>query len=261
MKPTCRQVGTKEHENVIACGSRSNLKGEIARPARNDRGGYFQVKMDFIQEIHKKTKRDYLFRVRDGKKAQYAMVAKEFGFDYWDGDRVYCYGGYYYDGRWRTVAEKMAEVYNLTESSKVLDVGCGKGFMLYEFTKILPGIEVVGFDISHYAIDNSIKDIKNRLFVYKAQDPLPFEENYFDLVLSINVLHNLYIYDFKRAIQNIERVGQHKYIALDSYRNEIEKDNLLNWQTTCELFFTPEEWEFLFKEYGYTGDWEFIFFE
>lgn len=219
------------------------------------------MQRDFIQNIHKSTKRDYLFRVRDGQKAKYSKIAKEYGFEYWDGDRRYCYGGYHYDGRWKQVAEAIIATYNLNTNSKVLDVGCGKGFLLYEIYKLVPGIQISGFDISDYALKNAPEEIKPYLFLHKAQDTYPYEDNYFDLIISINVLHNLYIFDFKKAIKEIQRVGKLAYVVMDSYRNEEEKDNLLNWQMTCELFFTPEEWIFLFEEYGYTGDWEFIFFE
>lgn len=215
----------------------------------------------FLQDIHKKTKRDYLFRVRDGQRAKYAKIAKEYGYEYWDGDRRYCYGGYHYDGRWKVVAERLIDAYGLNNTSKVLDVGCGKGFLLYEIYRLIPAVTICGFDISEYALNHVPDDIKPFVFKYRAEDIYPYEDKYFDLVISVNVLHNLYIYDFKKAIQEIERVSKSAYIVMDSYRTEEEKDNLLNWQMTCELFFTPKEWLFLFEEYKYSGDWEFIFFE
>jgi len=217
--------------------------------------------IDLVSKLHKKTKRDYLSRVTSDIKSHCTEIAKKFDFEYWDGDRKYGYGGYNYDGRWRIVAEEMAQYYNLKSGQRVLDVGCGKGFLLYELTQVVPGIEICGIDISEYAINNSKKEIKSSLIIGKAQD-LNFEDNSFDLVYSITTLHNLYIYDLKKAIQNIERISKgNSYIMVESYRNEKEKMNLLYWQLTCECFFTPDEWKFLFKEWGYTGDFSFIYFE
>ena len=207
------------------------------------------------------TKRNYLERVIEHNKAECAAVSKQFGRDYWDGDRRYGYGGYNYDGRWRSVAENIANHYNLETGSKILDIGCGKGFLLYEFAQVITGAQVVGIDVSKYAIDNGKEEIQQFLQIGNAT-VLPFEDNTFDLVVSINTLHNLYNFDLKRALQEMERVGkQNKYLVVDSYRTEEEKMNLLYWQITCECFYTPQEWEWFFQESGYTGDYSYIFYE
>ena len=217
--------------------------------------------IDFIERVHTSTKRNYLERVIEHDKAQCATVSKRFGKDYWDGDRKYGYGGYSYDGRWQPVAEKFAEHYGLKSGAKVLDVGCGKGFLLHEFTQVIPGIEVAGIDISQYAVDNAKEEVKPFLRVGNAVE-LPYEDHSFDLVVSINTLHNLYNYDLRKALQEIQRVGkEHKYIVVDSYRTEQGKVNLLNWQLTCECFYTPQEWEWFFQESGYTGDHGYVFYE
>ncbi len=217
--------------------------------------------VDFISQVHKSTKRDYLKRVNDYPKAEAAKKAKKWDYDYWDGDRRICYGGYKYDGRWEKVARSMVEHYGLKPGDRVLDVGCGKGFLLYDFTKVLPGIEIAGVDISDYAIENAKEEVKNSLQVCHARQ-LPFEDNSFDLVVSITTLHNLYCMDFHKALMEIERVGKkNKYICVESYRNEEEKVNLLYWQVTCEMFCTPEEWQWWFDTCGYTGDHSFIYFE
>ena len=217
--------------------------------------------IDFIESVHTSTERDYLQRVIAHDKAECAAVSKQFGKDYWDGDRKHGYGGYYYDGRWRVVARKMAEHYGLQAGAKILDVGCGKGFLLYEFTQVIPDAHVAGIDISSYAIDNAQEEVKPFLRVGKATE-LPYEDHSFDLVVSINTLHNLYNYELRQALQEIERVGQeHKYIVVDSYRNEREKMNLLYWQLTCECFYTPSEWEWFFQESGYCGDYSYVLYE
>lgn len=217
--------------------------------------------VDFVSQLHKKTKRDYLERVARGDKAECAEVARQYGADYWDGDRKYGYGGYRYDGRWEPVARDLIRHYGLAAGSRVLDVGCGKGFLLHEMRKLLPALDVSGLDVSRYAIENAKEEVRPFLKIGEAQS-LPYPDRRFDLVLSITTLHNLYLYDLAKALREIERVKRRgAYIVVESYRNEQEKANLLHWQLTCECFFTPKEWEWLFKEFGYTGDFSFIFFE
>ena len=220
--------------------------------------------IDLMSVLHKSTKRDYLARVNDPDfpKAKAAALAKKWDFDYWDGDRKICYGGYrYMEGRWEKVARAMVEHYGIKPGDKILDVGCGKGFLLYDFTKAVPGLELHGIDISEYAIENAKEEIKDRLQVGNATS-LPFPDNYFDFVFSITTLHNLHCYDLDKALREIERVGkQNKYICVESYRNEEEKANLLYWQVTCEAFNTPEEWDWWVKQTGYTGDHSLLYFE
>ena len=220
--------------------------------------------VDFLSAVHKSTQRDYLGRVNDPEypKAKAAGLAKKWGYDYWDGDRRINYGGYrYMPGRWEKVARAMVEHYGIKPGDKILDVGCGKGFLLYDFTLVVAGVEVHGIDVSEYAIEQAKDEIKDRLRVGSANS-LPFADGHFDLVYSINTLHNLHNYDLDRSLREIERVGKrNRYVCVESYRNEIEKANLLYWQVTCEAFCTPQEWEWWFKQTGYSGDYSFIYFE
>ncbi len=222
------------------------------------------AEIDFMSVLHKSTQRDYVARVNDKEypKAKAAKLAKKFDFDYWDGDRRICYGGYHYlEGRWEKIANQMANHYDLPSKPKILDIGCGKGYLLYDFLKVIPDAEVYGIDISNYAISHSHAKIRNNLMVGNAIN-LPWPNNYFDLVISINTLHCLHSYDLHKALIEMERVGgQYKYLCVESYRNEIEKANLLYWQVTCEAFNTPREWQWWFDETGYKGDHSFIYFE
>ena len=220
--------------------------------------------VDFMTTLHKRKKRDYLARVNDVNfpKPKAAELAKQYDFDYWDGDRRINYGGYrYMEGRWEIVAKKMTEYYSLPSNPKILDIGCGKGYLLFDFLKVLPDAEVFGIDISKYAIENSKEEIKEKVKLGNANN-LPWPDNYFDLVISINTFHNLYSFDLERSLIEMERVSKNnKYICVESYRNEIEKANLLYWQVTCEAFNTPEEWLWWFNKTGFTGDYSFIYFQ
>lgn len=217
--------------------------------------------LNIVTPLHKVTARKYIDRMVD-EKAHCMLKAKEYEADYWDGDRRYGYGGYrYMEGRWKPVAEALIETYNLTNESKVLDVGCGKGFLLYEIKLLLPGIELTGFDISKHGLADAKEEIRDNLFRYRAQDIYPWGDNYFDLVISLGCLFNLRIFELQNALREVERVGKNAYIMLESYRNEQELFNVQCWALTCESFFDTGEWIWLFNHFGYTGDYEFIYFE
>ncbi len=217
--------------------------------------------IDFLSPLHNATKRDYLGRVIEYPKAEAAKIAKKFGYDFWDGDRKFGYGGYKYDGRWKQVAAPLIDHYKLKPGDRILDVGCGKAFLLHEMKQIIPELEVVGIDISEYAIENAKPEVKPFLQVGNAVE-LPFEDNSFDFVITINTLHNLYCQTLEKALKELERVGKRdKYMVVESYRNDEEKVNLMYWVLTGECYFTPEEWEWWFRHCGYTGDHSYIFFE
>ncbi|MBU4263812.1 MAG: class I SAM-dependent methyltransferase [Proteobacteria bacterium] len=213
-----------------------------------------------VTPLHRRTKRDYLGRMQDDK-VHCMQTAKKFDREFWDGERRYGYGGYTYDGRWAQVARALIDIYNLPAKAKILDVGCGKGFLLFEFSRLLPEAELHGFDISSYAVSHAKAEIRDRLFVQKAEEPYDFAVGYFDLVVSLGTLHNLKVSDLAAALGEVERVGREKYIMVESYRNDDELFNLQCWALTCESFFRPEEWQWLMGIFGYKGDYEFIYFE
>jgi len=216
--------------------------------------------LNLIEKIHTSTKRDYAGRMMD-RKAEAMDVARRFDFDFFDGDRRNGYGGYVYDGRWAGMAKQLVEMYGLNSSSSVLDIGCGKGFLLYEIQNLLPGIRVAGFDISEYSVTNAKEEVKTFLFTHNAKEKLPSEDNEFTLAISLNTLHNLKIFDLKNSLQEMERVAENSYLVVESYRNNEELFNLQCWALTCECFFQPDEWQWIFDEFGYTGDYEHIYFE
>jgi ubiquinone/menaquinone biosynthesis C-methylase UbiE len=216
--------------------------------------------LNIVNQLHRRTARDYVGRMAD-EKVHCSVVARRFDRDYWDGDRRYGYGGYKYDGRWSVVAKQLVETYGLKDGSKILDVGCGRGFLLYEFTRLLPNCTVAGIDVSGYGLDTAKEEVKGHLFEHAAEQPLPFEDREFDLVISLNALHNLPPQDVVKALKEMERVGKEKYLVVESFRDPEELFNLQCWALTCESFFRPETWNWVYDLAGYTGDYEYIYFE
>jgi SAM-dependent methyltransferase len=216
--------------------------------------------LNVVTPLHKRTKRDYLARMVDDK-VHCMLKAKEYELDYWDGDRRYGYGGYRYDGRWKVVAQQLIDHYTLGPNARILDVGCGKAHLLHELKQLLPHADVAGFDISRHGLGDAPEPIRPYLFRYRAQDPYPWGDKHFDLVISFGTLHNLRVFELEAAVREIERVGKQKYVMVESYRNELEQFNLECWALTAEAFFDTAEWIWLYRHFGYTGDYEFIYFE
>ena len=215
----------------------------------------------FVSKLHHSSKRNYLKRMIN-QKVKGMKIASKYGYDYWDGKRSYGYGGYkYIPGRWRGVAKKLIKNYSLNNNSQILDVGCGKAFLLHEIKLILPDIKIYGFDISSYAISKSKNTVKKNLFVYNASKKFPFRNKKFDLAISLATLHNLNIDGLFSSIREIERVAKKKYIMVESYNNYQELFNLQCWALTCRSFFSIKDWKWIFKTNRYKGDFEFICFK
>lgn len=208
--------------------------------------------LDLLKSLPKPKKRDVKSR-EINKSEEVIKISREYGQMYFDGPREYGYGGYKYDGRWVPVAKDIINHFKLKPGSKVLDVGCAKGFLVKELLE--QGIDAYGLDISEYAIRNCEEEAIGRLQVGKA-DNLPFPDNSFDAVISINTIHN---YDEKGVIQclkEIQRISAGKsFIQVDSYRTAEEKAVFESWVLTAYFHDYPENWIKLFNEAGYTGDY------
>jgi len=186
------------------------------------------------------------------------LIAKKFDKEFFDGDRKYGYGGFSYNPKyWTETVKLFIERYNLNESSSILDVGCGKGFMLVDFLKAIPSLKVAGIDISNYAIENSHELVRNQLKVANCLN-LPFADKSFDLVISINTIHNLDVQGCIKSIQEIERVKKkYSYIVVDGWNTLEEEQELKSWVLTAVTLLQTSEWEKLFIKAGYTGDYSF----
>jgi len=216
--------------------------------------------LNIVNPLHRRTARNYIGRMSDDK-VHCCEIARRFDRDYWDGDRRYGYGGYQYDGRWWDVAHRLVETYALKPDARILDVGCGRGFLLYEFTRLLPNATVAGFDVSEYALATAKDEVRPHLFRHDARDRFPCPDRAFDLAISINALHNLPPQDAALTLAEMERVATNRFVVVESFRSSEELFNLQCWALTCETFFRPESWAWLFERAGYTGDYEFIYFE
>lgn len=183
-------------------------------------------------------------------------IARQFGKEYFDGDRLYGYGGYTYNPRfWIETVKHFRDYYKLKKDASVLDVGCAKGFMLHDFKILMPDITVSGIDISKYAIENAIDDMKPYLKIGNAKS-LPFFDKSFDLVISINTVDHLPLEDCKKAISEIQRVTKkNAFICVNAWHNEKEKEKLLKWNVTALTNMYVNDWKKLFREVGYKGDY------
>ena len=216
--------------------------------------------VEIFTPLHKQTTRNYLERMNNNK-VECMEKAKKYGKDYWDGERKYGYGGYrYINGWWNPVARELIDRYHLAGDSKILDIGCGKGYLLYELQLLNPKLQIFGIDKSDYAIVNRHPDLKGDFYERDAANKLEFKDKSFDLVISTGTLHNLKLFQLSAVLPEIQRVGKNSYIMVESYRNNQELFNLQCWALTAETFLDTEEWIWLFNESKYTGDYEFIYF-
>lgn len=183
------------------------------------------------------------------------LLARQFGKEYFDGTRNQGFGGYNYNPKfWKPVAVRLRDFYKLSSKSKILVVGCSKGFLMHDLMEVIPGITVMGVDISRYALEKCLPDAKPFVSLANAKD-LPFVDNTFDLVVSINTIHNLPLEDCFRALKELERVSKKdKFIIVDAWRSEKEHQNMIRWVLTGLTCMSTLDWKELFRLAGYTGD-------
>lgn len=215
--------------------------------------------VDLLRSLPKKTTRNVA--ARKASKTANRELALKFGREYFDGTREQGYGGYRYDGRWVPVARDIVAHFGLRPGDKVLDVGCAKGFLVKDLMAVRPGLEVFGVDISEYALLNCEPEAVGRLHLGSA-DHLPFPDGAFSAVLSINTVHNLDRAGCIRALKEIERLAPGRgFVQVDAYRTPDERELFEDWMLTAQTYCMPEEWEQIFQEAGYTGDYNWTVLE
>lgn len=212
------------------------------------------MEVDLLRN-YPRTRRDTSARGAE-KTEEDRAIARRFGKEFFDGDRRHGYGGFNYNPKfWQPVVPAFIDHWGLSEDSSLLDVGCAKGFMLVDFLDRLPSLRVRGIDISEYAVENAHEKVKSRCSTGCAT-ALPFQDDEFDYVVSINTIHNLEHHALIKALSEIERVSKFgSFITVDAYTNEIEKRAMLDWNLTAKTIMSVDEWVELFKDAGYTGDY------
>lgn len=194
-------------------------------------------------------------KARLGNKEENRRIALEFGKEYFDGTREQGYGGYRYDGRWLPIAEDIARHFGLKAGDRILDVGCGKGFLVKDLMRVCPGLEAFGIDISEYAVMNCEPEVVGRLHIGNAMR-LPFPDNSFQAVISINTIHNLERAGCIQALREMQRLAPGKgYVQVDAYRNPEERQIFEDWMLTAKTYGMPDDWREILSEAGYTGDY------
>ncbi|TMH79935.1 MAG: class I SAM-dependent methyltransferase [Betaproteobacteria bacterium] len=257
-----------DHPQALRRGQHhQGVPGHPLHPARRrrsprasrDAGEELMAEVDLLRSLPR-TKRNIQKRAED-KDPFVIAKSKEFGEEYWDGERKYGYGGYRYDGRWRSVARDIIAHFSLKPGMRVLDVGCGKGFLVKDLMLECPGLEAFGLDISRYALMHCEKEVIGRLHLGSAES-LPFPDRSFDCVLSINTIHNLHRPRAVVAMREIQRLsGGRAFVQVDSYRTTEQKEIALSWILTAEFHDYPEGWLKLYAEAGYTGDYYWTILE
>lgn len=187
---------------------------------------------------------------------EHRRIARQFGKEFFDGDRLYGYGGYAYHPRfWTETVKRFRDYYQLAEDAAVLDVGCGKGFMMFDLTKLMPKMTIAGIELSRYAVEHALEEMKSLIRIGDAKR-LPYADQSFDLVISINTIHNLPLEECKQALREIQRVSRrYAFVTMDAWRTEEERRRLLQWNLTAVTYMHVEDWKRLFDEVGYTGDY------
>jgi|TARA_B110000483_G_scaffold222673_1_gene279843 ubiquinone/menaquinone biosynthesis C-methylase UbiE len=213
------------------------------------------MKINLLKSLPKTWKKKPL-KIRKNASIEDRILSWRLDREYFDGNRQQGYAGYKYDGRWKPVARDFIKHYNLKDNSKILDIGCAKGYLLDEFSKLLKKPTLCGLDISHYAITKNNKKIIKNLCIGNATK-LPFENNYFDLVISINSLHNIMdLKKLKKSFKEINRVSKENvFISLGAYDTKKERKILDNWAVVATAYMSTKSWLKFFKHVKYKGNY------
>jgi SAM-dependent methyltransferase len=214
------------------------------------------AEIDLMKNYPKTLGRDDISLSRKRATKEDIEIARQFGKEYFDGERWQGLGGYYYDPKFFTpVVKDFIEHYDLNNDSSILDIGCGKGFMLQDFHIALPGAKLAGLEISEYCLENLMPSVADNC-IFGSCDELPYPDNSFDLVIAIATIHNLDLEGVKKSLKEIQRVSKKfSFLKVNGYKNDNEKKALFEWNLVAKTILHCEDWKKLFTEVGYTGDY------
>ena len=184
------------------------------------------------------------------------LIAWKLNKEYYDGNRNNGYGGFYYDGRWMKLLPKIIKKYKLSNNSKILDLGCKKGFIMKDFKILLPKAEVWGIEDHDYPIFHAEKDIKPNIIKSEYYN-IPFKDNHFDLVIGFSSIYRYNFLDMVNTIKEIKRVSKNSFLTLGAYSNIKNRNIFYNWSLLGTTILHEKEWVKLFKLLNYKGDYYF----
>ncbi len=190
------------------------------------------------------------------RKLKNKFIAWELSEQYYDGDRNNGYGGFSYDGRWLNLLPKFIKRYNLNNNSKILDLGCKKGFIMKDLKILLPRAKVYGIEDHLYPIKNAEKEIKKNI-IFSNYYKIPFKKNYFDLIIGFSSIYKYNFIDVVKTIKEINRVSKNSFFTVASYSNKKDKELFDKWTLLGTTILQKKEWKQLFKILNYKGDYYF----
>ena len=207
-----------------------------------------------IGYFKKKTKRRNVSKSRN---IENKFIAWKLDKEYYDGKRINGYGGFYYDGRWKILLKKIIRIYKLNKKLKVLEIGCKKGFLLYDLSLLIPGIKLYGIENHKYPLTKIKKSFKKKIYNLPYYELKAFKNKEFDLVIAFNSIYMQNLGDIIKTLKEIKRVSSHSYISLASYTNRADREKFLDWTLLGTTILKKKEWKTIFDLIGYTGDYYF----
>ena len=194
----------------------------------------------------------------DLRTINHRIVATHRDKDFFDGNRNYGYGGFKYDGRWKKIAKKIANEYNLDNKSSFLQLGCEKGFLLHDLKNILPNLKIHGLETSDYAVKNSMEDVRKYISKTKNYINLEYEDNKFDFILALGVVYTHNLSDAIPCLKEIQSISKGKsFVTLASYETIQDYWLFRQWTLLGTTILLKNDWIEVLNYVNYTGDYYF----
>lgn len=168
-------------------------------------------------------------RQHDGPESKDFM---SYGYDYFDNCNYGIgYGGYSYDGRYARSVGLIVKEFGLSPGTTIFEVGCAKGFILYEFFK--QGYHVQGVDLSEYATANAPSEISKKISCASSTD-LAFANDSFDFSFSKEMLPHLTETDIDKTVRELMRVtkGNRIFLEIQVATSDSSSELIRKWDDT-----------------------------